>query len=118
MKSIVEKSFEITSLFEAELLVRLMLWRWGHPLADDEDFANTLLEEASAALRDAIDGEQLIDRLPANQMNLVAAIWYAEHCAVEQETDQKAIEARQAWLSAMRRALPSCFCDPSELPPN
>ena len=53
MKSIAQKSLEITSLFEAELLVRLMLRNWKHPIADDEEFANDLLEGASDALRGA-----------------------------------------------------------------
>jgi hypothetical protein len=116
MKSIAEKSLGITSLFEAELLVRLMLRNWRHPFADDEDFASALLENASQALRDAAQGTQLIETVPATDLNFVAAVWYAESCDVEQgEGEAQGLPARKAWLSAVRRALPSCFCDPSDL---
>ncbi len=116
MKSIAEKSLELTSLYEAEIFVRLMLWRWGHPLADDEEFANGLLENASGALRDALGGQPLIEGMPPADLNFVAAVWYAEHCAVEAgEPDSQNIEERKAWLAAVRRTLPSCFCNPSDL---
>jgi hypothetical protein len=116
MKNNAEKSLEITSLFEAEVFVRLMLWRWNHPLADDVEFANALLENAASALRDASQGEQLIQSVPATDLNLIAALWYAESCAVQEEgADPNTLKERKAWLSAVRRALPSCFCDPSDL---
>lgn len=116
MKNNAEKSLEITSLFEAEVFVQLLLWRWKHPLADDAEFANGLLENAAEALRNASQGEQLIESVPATDLNLIAAIWYAESCAVqEEEADPQALAERKAWLSAVRRALPSCFCDPSDL---
>ncbi len=116
MKSIAEKSFQITGLFEAELLVRLMLWRWKHPHADDAEFANGLVEDASNALRVAINGQKLIENIPPTDFNFVAAVWYAEHCALEiAEDDPQTIEARKDWLAAVRRTLPSCFCDPSDL---
>jgi hypothetical protein len=116
VKSIAQKSLEITSLFEAEILVRLMLWRWGHPLADDEEFADGLLEDASSALAEAAQGVQLIEGVPATELNFVAAVWYAENCAVGQGgNDPDTVEQRRAWISAVRRALPSCFCDPADL---
>ena len=116
MKNNAEKSLEITSLFEAEVFVQLMLWRWNHPMADDHDFANGLLENASDALRNASQGKQLIESVPATDLNFVAAVWYAEYCAVQEEgADTETLKARKAWLSAVRRALPSCFCDPSDL---
>jgi hypothetical protein len=116
LKSVAEKCLEITSLFEAELLVRLMLRNWSHPFADDEEFANGLLEDASEALRNAIRGEQLIEGLPAADLNFIAAVWYAEDCAVTQEVlNSETIMARRNWLSTVRRALPSCFCNPSDL---
>ena len=116
MKSIAEKCLEMTSLFEAELLVRLMLRNWEHPFANDEDFANGLLEGASGALRSASQGEQLIEGVPPTKLNFVAAVWYAEHCAVETaEAASETIEARKNWLSVVRKTLPSCFCDPSDL---
>ena len=116
MKSIAAKSLEMTSLFEAELLVWLMLRNWAHPLADDKEFANGLIEDASAVLRDATEGMQLIEGIPPTSLNFVAAVWYAEFCAVEQEgVDPATAAARKAWLTAVQRALPSCFCDPSDL---
>ena len=116
MKSISEKCLEMTSLFEAELLVRLMLRYWKHPLADDEEFANNLLEGASEALRSASKGELLIEGVPPTSLNFVAAVWYAEYCSLETaENSYKTIEARKDWLNVVRRTLPSCFCDPSDL---
>jgi len=118
MKSVAEKSYELTSLFEAEIFVWLMLKFWRHPLADDKDFANELLENASAALGSALRGEQLIEGLPPADLNFIAAVWYAENCAIETgEIDPATIEARKAWLLAVRRMLPSCFCDPTDLNP-
>jgi len=106
----------MTSLFEAELLVRLMLRNWSHPIADDEEFANGLLEGASAALREAIKGLVLIEGLPPTSMNFVAAVWYAEYFEVQQDNSgSPETEARRTWLTNVRRALPSCFCDPSDL---
>ena len=116
MKSIAEKSFEMTSLFEAEVFVQLMLWRWQHPHANDPEFVNGLLETASSALQDALQGQQLIEGLPAADFNLVAAVWYAESCALDfHDLDPDTVPGRRAWLDAVRRALPSCFCNPSDL---
>jgi hypothetical protein len=117
MINIAKKSLEITGLFEAELIVWLMLRYWKHPFADNKDFANDLLESASSVLRSAAQGEQIIEGLPATALNLVAAIWYSEYCDVESGgADPDTIGARQEWLEAVRRTLPSCFCDPSDLP--
>lgn len=114
-----KKCLAFTSLFEAELLVRLMLRTWGHPWADDEEFANGLLEDASEALRHAIRGETLIEGIPPAGLNFVAAVWYAEQCAVETGgIDPAIVEARKAWLATVRRTLPSCFCDPTDLTPS
>jgi hypothetical protein len=103
MKNTAEKCLEITSLFEAEVFVRLMLWRWEHPLADDVNFANGLLEDASVVLRDAIGGTSPIEGVPATDLNFIAAVWCAEHNAVElgradPETTAETIAAREAWL--------------------
>jgi len=118
MKSIAEKSFELTSLFEAEIFVWLMLKFWRHPLADDKDFVNGLLENASAALENALQGEELIEGLPPTDLNFIAAVWYAENGALDaEEMDPAVIEARKAWLLAVRRTLPSCFCNPTDLNP-
>jgi len=119
MKSTVEKCLDMTSLFEAEVLVRLMLWRWKHPFADDEEYASGLLENASGILRGASQGEPFVEGVPPTDLNFIAAVWYAERCAIESGGDDmdtaETIKARKAWLSAVRRALPSCFCDPSDL---
>jgi hypothetical protein len=116
MKSVAEGSLELTSLFEAELFVRLLLERWSHPLGRDEEFCNGLLEGAATALREACAGTQLMEEIPAQDMNFVAAVWYTEHCDVENGgADVEEAEGRRAWLAAIRKAVPSCFCDPSDL---
>jgi hypothetical protein len=116
MKNLAKKSLEFTSLFEAEVFVWLMLKFWQHPLADDKEFANSLLESASEVLRNSSKGQQLIEGLPAKDLNFVAAVWYAEYCAVQsEEADSQTLEARKAWLAAVRRTLPSCFCNPEDL---
>jgi hypothetical protein len=116
MKSIAEHSLDLTGLFEAEIFVWLLLKTWNHPLANDRDFANDLLENAAIALRAACEGEQFIEGLPAADFNFIAAVWYVEHCASEStEADPQNIEARRAWRESVRRTLPSCFCNPSDL---
>jgi hypothetical protein len=53
-------------------------------------------------------------------MNLVAAVWCAEWNGIG-ATDNEPIpfaEDRDTWLEAVRRALPSCFCNPDLLPPS
>jgi hypothetical protein len=120
MKTTAEKSYDLTSLFEAEVFVRLMLWRWEHPCADDEDFANGLLEDASNILHDAMSGVGPIGELPAADTNFVAAVWWAERNAVElgsadPEISPTILSGRKAWLSTVKKALPSCFCHPDDL---
>ena len=116
MKTVAEKSLDMTSLFEAELFVRLLLGKWNHPLAEDEEFANGLLEGAASALRDACAGQQLMEDLPASDLNFVAAVWYAEQCTVDiGGSDVEQIDGRRAWLQAIRRSVPSCFCNPNDL---
>ena len=116
-KNIAQKSLEITGLFEAEVLVWLMLKCFQHPFADNREFVDDLLEDASEALRAASRGQQIIEGMPATSLNLVAAIWYAENCSLEEkQADPTTADARTAWLFAVRRTWPSCFCDPSDLP--
>jgi hypothetical protein len=114
MRSIAKRSLKYTGLFEAELLVELMLRFWKHPLAGDADFRHDLLESAAQALRAAVAGQQLIQGLPPEAMNLVSAIWYAEWSAVTNTMQGKPAEGkgRRKWLETIRRSLPSCFCDP------
>jgi len=116
MKNLAKKSLEFTSLFEAEVFVWLMLKSWHHPLSDDKEFANSLLESASDVLRNASKGQQFIEGLPATDLNFVAAVWYAEYCAVQSEdADADTLDARKTWLAAVRSTLPSCFCNPEDL---
>jgi hypothetical protein len=115
--SIAEESLHCAGLFEAELLVELMLRFWHHPRADDSDYRNHLLENAVEALRLAVSGQGLLEGIAAADTNLVAAIWYVEWqgLANATETESTDFHARQQWLETVRRALPSCFCDPEEL---
>jgi hypothetical protein len=115
--SIAEESLRYAGLFEAELLVELMLRFWHHPSADDSDYRNHLLENAVEALRLAVAGQGLLEGIAAADTNLVAAIWYVEwqSLANATETEGKEFHARQQWLETVRRTLPSCFCDPEEL---
>ncbi len=118
MKTIAQRSLTLTGLFEADLFVWLLLRNWGHPLAEDEEFRDSLLENAAEALRAATDGQQLIEDLPPDQLNLVAALWYCEQCATDDESvDSPIRQGRSRWLGEVRRALPSCFCNQSDLPP-
>lgn len=112
-----ENSLRLCDLFEAELLVELMLRHWGHPLANNEEFRNLLLEGATEILQASILSQQFIDTLPPESMNLVAAIWCAESMALEDNSvyDDAEREQRINWLDRVRRSLPSCFCDPDLL---
>lgn len=110
--SIAKESLRMTGLFEAEVLVELMLRYWKHPLAKDREFRSQVLEVAAQALRSATKGHQLVDELPAKKMNLIAAIWYVESVSLQADPQISKAEyrAREKWLHAIRRALPSCFC--------
>ena len=115
------KSFGFCSLFESELLVHLMLRNWNHPLAEADEYRSQLLETAAEVLNTASTGPKdqvFIEGLPATDMNLVAAFWYAEHRAIEDAvgTTQDETKARQRWLKIVRRTLPSCFCGKELLP--
>lgn len=114
------QSLSICSLFESEVLTELMLRYWQHPLADDKEFREQLLETATEVLRSAAEAPQgnvFIKGLPTAELNLVAAIWYVENCALSdaQRDGREDIAGREQWLTLVRRALPSCFCDPSDL---
>lgn len=118
MKSIAERSLDMAGLFEAEVFVRLMLKVWKHPFAENNDFAEGMLEAAAEALAASTRGQQLIEEIPPADFNFVAAVWYAEQCALQSDyADPKASKARIKWLSTVRRTLPSCFCNPSDLNP-
>jgi hypothetical protein len=113
---IAEESHRFTGLFEAELLARLMLWKWEHPLADDEEFVNDLVEGASEVLRKCVEeNTRFLDDVEPCDMNFVAAVWYVEWAAISATPDTDPDRKRQAWLDLIRHALPSCFCDPEDL---
>jgi hypothetical protein len=113
-----KQAYRFCSSFEAELLLELMLRFWRHPLADNRDFRNALIESATEALRASLDGEQLIQSVPPAQMNFVAAVWYVEWVSLQAADRDLAVEERdlrEAWLSRVRQAIPSCFCDQTDL---
>jgi hypothetical protein len=101
-------------LYEAELLATLMLRYWQHPLAADEDAVNHLVETAAEVLARSQKGERFFQDMRPEDMNFVAAIWYAESCQVDDSSATEMV-ARREWLTKVRRALPACFCDPSDL---
>jgi len=110
-----KRCLAICPLFEAELLLELMLRRWRHPFAAEESFRLNLLESVTELLLAASDEsctEAFIEGLPANEMNFVSAVWYAEWSAVQDDPQER--DTRQKWLGDVRHALPSCFC-PSDL---
>jgi hypothetical protein len=113
-QSVAKKCLAFSGLFEAELLLELMLRFWEHPLAADRDFRNELLEGTAEALRSSIAGQQLIAEIPPAHMNFVAAVWYVEWSAASDETGD-AQTKRRVWLDKVRRAVPSCFCAPDDL---
>lgn len=116
-ESIAEASLRITGLFESELLVELMLRFWEHPLANDLEYRSVLLETSVEALRASIGGSILFSDIGPQNVNLVAAVWYAEASLLPEADSQTKVEneLRQAWLDKVRRALPSCFCNPDRL---
>ncbi|MCK4341999.1 MAG: hypothetical protein KAY37_09785 [Phycisphaerae bacterium] len=114
--SIALESHRFTGLFEAELLTRLMLWKWEHPLAADDEFVSHLVEEAAEVLRKCVqENERFLEDVEPCDTNFVAAVWYVECAAISAAPDIDPEGHRQAWLDAVRRALPSCFCDPEDL---
>jgi len=119
-KNTAERSLGICPLFESELLTELMLRYWNHPLAENQEFREQLLEAATGVLQTAAEESRdgvFIQGMPSTEMNLVAAIWYVEHCAIEdaETSGAEEIKERLRWLCTVRRALPSCIRDPSDL---
>jgi hypothetical protein len=113
--SIAEKCLAFSGLFEAELLIELMLRYWSHPLGGDKEFRNALLEGAADVLRSCIAGQQFMEDIPADQMNFVAATWYVEWNSLSNGAEDLQ-GTRQIWLDQVRRAIRSCFCPPDSLP--
>jgi hypothetical protein len=116
-KSIARRCLDLTGLFEAELLVELMLRHWDHPLAADSTFRSDLLESAARVLEESTRGSKLFEDFTPRNVNFVVAVWYAEWLSVQEATENTGSEivARRAWLARIRQAIPSCFCDPTDL---
>ena len=116
--SVVQTAYTFCSCFEGELLLELMLKYWHHPLCGDADFRNQLLESAAEVLITSMNGQRLFEDIPPEQVNFVAAIYYAESAFARDPDTQFAkeqTEARLLWLENIRRTLPSCFCDQDDL---
>jgi hypothetical protein len=112
--SIASQCLALSGLFEAEVLVELMLRYWSHPFANDQEFRNQLLESAVECLQASVDGKLLMEDMPPDKMNLVAAIWYAEWTSIVGD-GAESVGERQHWLETVKRSIPSCFCDPGTL---
>jgi hypothetical protein len=112
--SVAKKCLAFTGLFEAEILIELMLRYWAHPLAANANFRNDLLEGTAEALRASVAGQFLIEGLPPKHMNFVAATWYVEWSALASGAKDPRGK-RKTWLKKIRRAIPSCFCPPDRL---
>jgi hypothetical protein len=113
-KNLARRCYEHGNLFEAELLLELMLRYWHHPFADDADYRNNLHSGALEVLREAAKGRRFIQEVPPTQMNFVAAVWYVEWNSITENSDDPT-RKRHKWLQNIRKALPSCFCDPDLL---
>jgi len=109
-----DATIRFCGLFEAELLVDLMLRYWKHPCVGDHDTVNDLVESAADILKQSRNGCEFIEGIDPENMNFVAAVWYAEHCHVA-DSHESDVEERRGWLNNVRHSLPSCFCDPDDL---
>lgn len=109
--------YQMTGLFEAEVLTRLLLRQFGHPLAEDKEFPNDLLERAAEMLRAAVDGGVQIEGVAAHETNLVAALCEAESRMLHAPGAVPQGAQRSHWVKAIRRAFPSCFAPQNSLPP-
>lgn len=115
-RTIAEQSLDLTGMFEAEILCRLVLREWKHPLSENPEYRNHLLEAAADILQSSVSGEALIDDVSPQHMNLIAAMWLSECTALGDESiPSEERSARRQWLGEIQRALPSCFCNPEFL---
>lgn len=107
-------------MFEGELLAELMLRYWNHPLAENAEFRNNLIENAAKVLRLSIEKNNLIEDLPSEYVSFIAALWYVEWTCLQNissnEISESELQQREGWLIKVRRAVPSCFCNPNDLP--
>ena len=113
-RSVAKRCLDFCSLFEAELLLELMLRFWKHPFASNPVFRNELLEIATEVLASSSRGTVHFEDIPPHQVNFVNAVWYAE-CNTLSSGERDRGGKRQAWLDAIRKAIPSCFCAPDHL---
>lgn len=113
-QSIAKRCLAFATLFEAELLTELVLRYWSHPYAEVSSFRNDLLEAAVDVLKASSRGEQLMEDLKPQDMNFVAALWYAEWNSVTAGVDEK-LKERRKWLETVRRSVPSCFVEKDRL---
>jgi hypothetical protein len=102
--SVAKKCLAFSGLFEAELLIELMLRYWAHPFAADKDFRNGLLEGVAEVLRSCIAGQRAMEDIPPRHMNFVAALWYVEWSAISIGAEDPQ-GRRQAWLDQIRQAM-------------
>ncbi|MBI5763152.1 MAG: hypothetical protein HZA51_06475 [Planctomycetes bacterium] len=109
-----DKAIAFCGSFEAELLVELMMRHWAHPNCDDREVRDQLVEGAAEVLQRSKLGEQLVEGLAPGDMNFVAAVWCFEHSQIV-DSLAESVGERRDWLSKIRRAIPSCFCDPHDL---
>lgn len=118
IESNASQCYAFCSLFESEILLQMMMEKWHHPFANNEQFRGGLLESATELLMTAAEegcAQVFIEGLSAKDMNFVAAIWYCEWCGVQD--DSEAYELRRKWLEKVRRTLPSCFSSTHLLEP-
>jgi len=114
-RSIAKRCLAFSGLYEAELLLELMLRHWDHPCAADAVYRNDLLEEAMEVIRLSVSGKRVMEDISPENMNFVAAVWYCEwNARASGAMDPQG--KRQTWLAAVKRSIPSCFCDPNLLP--
>jgi len=114
----VDWAIRFTASFEAELLLEFMLRRWNHPFVDDNEYLNSVLESAISALQEARTGVELLEGIAPEEMTFVAAVWYVEWCgqtANRAEDGPEVSRQRAEWLKTVRRSIPSCFCNSSDL---
>ena len=107
--SIAERALMFADNFEAEVLVFLMLDHWKHPHARNKDFQTAILQAAAEALQASVDGQVLLESLRPQDMNFIAAVWYAEWNSLDDSAPVDEHAAREAWLEEVRRSLPSCL---------
>ncbi len=109
-----DAAIRFCGLFEAELLVELMLRFWKHPDCDDRESVNYLVEAAAEILARSRGGDRFFENIEPEDMNFVAAVWFAELSQVS-DLPPDQTTTRRAWLETVRRSLPGCFCDPDDL---